>query len=201
MKRIYTLLAGALALASWAVSPPGPVIARAHFNQDGSVSLPVGYRHWSHVGTSLKTSGINVLDLSPIKTPELLHAYIEPSALAIFETIAKWPDGAQIVKEYSTIRTGEGCDPQTHLCETSFGKGIYEAQYDGLALMVKDSKRFPDAPGHWGYFTFGHKSPPYDSAAHLLSMNRCEFCHQKLASDTDYVVSRSHIGLAAKVPE
>ena len=201
MKQMYVVLAGVLALSSWAISPSQPNIARAHFNLDGSVSLPVGYRQWSHVGTSLKTSGVNVLDLSPIKTPELLHAYVEPSAMASFGTAATWPDGAQIVKEYSIVRTGNDCDAQTHVCKTSFGKGIYEARYDGLALMVKDSKRFPDAPGHWGYFTFGHKSPPYDSTAHLLPMNRCEFCHQKLASDTDYVVSRSHIGLAAKVPE
>ncbi len=205
MKQVAVVSIAVLAIAAWAdnsksvFSSAEPAILRAHFNPDGRVSLPVGYREWSHVGTSFKSGGINVLDLSQIETPELLHAYVEPTAMASFEASGKWPDGTQIVKEYSVIRTDKDCNAQTHVCETSFGKGIYEASYDGLALMVKDSKRFADAPGHWGYFTFGHKFPPYDSTAASLPTNRCGFCHQKLASDTDYVVSRAHIGLAARV--
>ena len=171
-------------------------ISRASFEQDGTVKLPVGYRHWSHVGTSIKSSGINVLDLSPVKSPVALDAYVEPSAIASFQKTGKWPDGTQIVKEYSDIRSGNGCDQKTLVCETSFGKSISESGYDGLAMMIKDSKRFRDAPGNWAYLSFGRKPPPYNSTAQALPRERCEFCHQRLASDTDYVVSRAHLGLA-----
>jgi hypothetical protein len=193
---LFTLFAAAvLVIAALSASSKDPTVARASFNTDGTLNLPVNYRQWSHVGTSFKLSGINVLDLSPIKSPELLHAYVEPSAMGRFQATAVWPDGTQIVKEYSAIRTGDGCDLQTHVCDTSFGKGIYEAKYDGLAMMVKDSERFPDAPGNWAYVSFGHKAPPYASAAMVLPKKRCQFCHQKLAADSDYVVSRAHIGL------
>jgi hypothetical protein len=187
-----------LIVAACAASSNDSAVARASFNADGSINLPLRYRQWSHVGTSFKLSGINVLDLSPIKSPELLEAYVEPSAMARFQADGIWPDGSQIVKEYSAIRTGNGCDQQTHICDTSFGDGIYEATYDGLAMMVKDAKRFPNAPGNWAYVSFGHKAPPYDSRARVLPTERCQFCHQKLATDTDYVVVRAHIGLMGR---
>ena len=64
-------------------------VVRATFTQDGSIELPVGYRQWSHVATSVKFKGINVLDGSPIKTPEVLDAYVEPSAMAAFQKTGK----------------------------------------------------------------------------------------------------------------
>ncbi len=63
-------------------------------------------------------------------------------------------------------------------------------------MMIKDQRRFPDAPGHWGYFSFGHKPQPYDNTAALMPPNRCVPCHVNLAADTDYVISRAHIGLS-----
>ena len=52
--------------ANASVSPKDLPVARATFIQDGSIVLPVGYREWSHVGTSVKFKGMNVLDGSPI---------------------------------------------------------------------------------------------------------------------------------------
>lgn len=171
-------------------------IARAVFSQDGSIELPVGYRQWFHVGTSVKLRGINVLDGSPITTPEVLDAYVEPSAMASFQKTGKWPDGAQIVKEYCAVKVENQNDDQTGM---SIRNGISEEHYDGLGMMVKDSKRFAGAPGNWGYFSFGHKLPPYDGIARERPLEQCASCHVRLASDTDYVVSRAHIGLAWRI--
>jgi len=93
-------------------------IVRANFMPDGGVELPVGYRGWTHVGTRLKPDGLSILDGQPLKIPEIMNAYVEPSAMAYFERTGTWPDGSQIVKEMSAIQTGEGCDPVTHICKT-----------------------------------------------------------------------------------
>jgi hypothetical protein len=182
-------------LISFARSEARVSIAVASFNADGGLNIPIGYRHWTHIGTRYKPIGVNILDGLPTKTPEILNAYVEPSALTAFDETGTWPDGAQIVKEFSTVRVGEGCDEKTALCSTTLGTGIFEAGYVGLGMMVKDAKRFPDSPGHWGYFSFGHKPPPYDSTAAIRPKQQCESCHIRLASDSDYVISRAHIGL------
>jgi Cytochrome P460 len=174
-------------------------VSRATFSRGGEVQLPLSYRQWVHVGTSVKFKGMNVLDGTPITSPEMLDAYVEPSAMAVFEKTGNWPDGAQIVKEYSAVQMDEGNEPQARISSTAFGSSIAQAHYDGLAMMVKDAKRFPNMPGNWAYFSFGHKPPPYDSTANVLPAEQCESCHIKLAADTDYVVSRAHIGLAWKI--
>ena len=156
-------------------------ILKAKFNADGSVNLPAGYRNWTHVGTRIKAIGINILDGLPTKGPELLNAYVEPSAMAAFEKTGTWPDGAQIVKEFSALKVDDDCDPTTAYCKGRFGEGVFEAGYVGLGMMVKDASRFPLATGNWGYFTSA-TSPlpmtrrrcqaPSNSARHVISIWR-----------------------------
>ncbi|HTV60861.1 MAG TPA: cytochrome P460 family protein [Verrucomicrobiae bacterium] len=172
-------------------------VLRAHFNSDGEVLLPQGYRQWVHVGTRINALGkLSILDGKPTTTPEVLDAYVEPHAFAAFQRTGKWPDGSQMVKEFAAVRIGDGCQPQTYLCTTEFGEGIFETGYIGLGMMVKDEKRFPTAPGHWAFFSFGHKPPPYDPVSPVRPASQCQSCHVRLASDTDFVISRAHIGLA-----
>jgi Cytochrome P460 len=171
-------------------------VTRAKFNADGSVDLPVGYRQWWHIGTRYKPVGTNILDFLPTKTPEIFNAYAEPKAMAVYQRTGKWPEGSQIVKEFSAVQIGENCDEKTSLCTTALGSGIYETGYIGLGMMVKDKQRFPSAPGNWGFFSFGHKPPPYDSTSLVRPEGQCASCHVALASDTDYVIAKAHIGLA-----
>lgn len=208
MKRLSSFFAGALiltglaTLAAYSATPPsstGPdlrAIAQANFNPDGSVNIPVGYRQWVHVGTRVKLDGINILDGKVPPTPEMFDTYVEPSAFAAYQKTGQWPEGAQLVKEFSAIRVGDGCDQTTRNCKTPFGGGIFQAGYVGLGMMVKGAKRFADVPGNWGYFEFGHKSPPYDATSMERPPAQCSGCHVAVASNTDYVVSLSHIGLA-----
>ena len=161
---------------------------------DGNVAmLPVGYRRWTHIGTRIKPIGVNILDGEMTETPEVFNAYVEPEAFVFHERTGLWPEGTRIVKEFSSVRVGEGCDSKTFLCASDLGTGIFESGFIGLGMMVKDSRRFASQPGHWGYFSFGHKPPPYDSMARPSS--HCGGCHVSLASGTDYVISRAHIGL------
>lgn len=196
-----SVLAGSLVVAAHSADPAfeaagTPTTVGAIFAANGDVDLPVGYRRWSHVGTRIKTDGISILDGKPLTVPEIMNAYVEPSALAAFQATGKWPDGTQIVKEVSTILTGDGCDDVTRICSKPIGNGIFQDSYMGLGMMVKDEKRFPGSPGHWGYFSFGHKPPPYDATSPARAPEQCSSCHVNLASDTDYVISRAHLGLA-----
>ena len=172
-----------------------PEIVRASFNADSTINIPTGYRQWMHIGTRYKPIGINILDGQQTKTPEIFNAYVEPTAFAAFQATGIWPDGAQLVKEFTAVRVGKGCDEKTMLCESPLGSGIFEAGYVGLGMMVKDAKRFPDGMGNWGYFSFGHKPPPYEKTSMVHSSQQCESCHIKLAADTDYVIKRAHAGL------
>ena len=173
-----------------------PPVTQATFNSDDSVNLPVRYREWSHVGTRYKPNHtLSILDNLPISTPEILNAYVEPKAMKAYQATGKWPEGSQIVKEFSSIKVDGDCDEKTGICATELGVGQFEAGYVGLGLMVKDSQRFPNAPGHWGFFHFGHKPPPYNRTARLLPDSQCAACHVRLASDSDFVITKAHIGL------
>ena len=175
-------------------SDSGVSVTRASFTEAGEARLPVGYRQWVHVGTRDNAKGkVSIIDGKPTKTPEVLNAYVEPGAFAAYQKAGKWPDGSQLVKEFSAVRV---CGGDTVFCTTQFGVGIFETGYIGLGMMVKDAKRFPDAPGHWGFFHFGHHPPPYDAVSAVRPAGQCSYCHVNLASDTDFVISRAHIGLS-----
>jgi Cytochrome P460 len=188
------------AAASWgAATPPSndgaPATSPALFNEDGSLQLPTGYRRWHHVGARVKTSGNSVLDGSKIVVPQLMNAYVEPAAFEIYRTIGKWPEGTRIVKEFSTIRTGQGCDTNSFICSTPYGFGVFEARFIGLGMMVKDSRRFPAETGHWGYFSFLLEGEHYGSVSPVRSRAQCSACHEAHAAASDYVFSNTHIGL------
>jgi Cytochrome P460 len=172
--------------------------SRAVFDADGRAHLPDGYRRWANVGTRYKASGRNILDGKPIVIPELMNTYVEPSALNHYKETGKWLDGAQIVKELSDVRVGKDCDTVTHICSSPIGPGIFQERYAGVGMMVKDAKRFPDAPGNWGYFGFLQEKSGYETVAEIRPQDQCASCHVRLASDTDYVISKAHLGLSAR---
>ncbi|MCA6108301.1 hypothetical protein [Bradyrhizobium cenepequi] len=82
---------------------------------------------------SRSVADINVLDRLPTKGPELLNAYVEPNAMAAFESTGRWADGTQIVNEFSALKTGAGCDPGTVYCKGGFGERVFETGCVGWA--------------------------------------------------------------------
>lgn len=170
---------------------------RAVFANGGNVRLPAGYRKWEHVGTRIKADGFSVLDGSRITVPQVMDAYVEPSAYDFFRKTGKWRDGTQIVKEYSLVKTGPECSTTSFVCATVFGRGVFEDHYAGLGMMIKDKKRFPTAAGNWGYFTFLPAGHIYQLSARARPRQQCSLCHENGAGETDYVFSKSHIGLLA----
>lgn len=80
----------------------------------------------------------------------------------------------------------------------------------GLEATVKDSKRFPDEPGNWAYFSFtGGGSPmmnpgsehggPLKATAKAFPTASCAACHQSSAAE-DMVFTQYYPVIRAAKP-
>ena len=139
------------------------------FNSAGELARPSGYREWIYIGTPLTPNDMNGGE-APF--PEFHSVYINPSAWAHYKRTGYFPDGTVVVKELLSVGSKAA----------SSGKGYFMGEFIGLETAVKDSKRFPDEPGSWAYFSFGH-SYPLAAEAKIQMAASCAACHQALAAD------------------
>ncbi len=166
-------------------------IVQASFNEDGSVNIPTGYRQWVFMGAPLTP---NALNGGEAPFPEFHNVYIEPSAFAAFEATGEFPEGTQIVKELTTVRSNNNAENGSS--QEVSGVGYFQGEFAGLELTVKDNDRFKDEPGGWAYFSFGHKSPPYEKTATAFPAESCNACHEASA-ETDFVFTQFYPVLRA----
>jgi len=145
------------------------------FSRDNSLNQPQGYRDWIYVGTPLTPNDMNDGE-APF--PEFHSVYINPSAWRAYQRTGAFPDGTVLVKELVSVGTKEA----------SSGKGYFMGEFIGLETAVKDSKRFPNEPGNWAYFSFGHSYPLAESAKAQATEN-CSSCHQARAAE-DFVFTQ-----------
>ena len=78
------------------------------------------------------------------------------------------------------------------------GRGYFQGKFQGLELSYKDTEKYPNEPGGWVYFSFGHKAPPYDATAKAFPAESCNACHQANA-ETDYVFTQFYPVLRAQM--
>lgn len=197
-KTIKSGLAIALTLST-ALSMPSTLgaqeIVRANFTTSGEVVRPEGYRQWVFVGAPLTP---NALNGGEAPFPEFHNVYVEPSAFLHYSQTGTWPEGAQIVKELTTIRENNN-DEETGASSEVSGVGYQQGEFSGLELTVKDNSRFADQPGGWAYFSFGHTSPPYAATASAFPADACNACHETNAAD-DFVFTQFYPVLRAAKP-
>ncbi len=170
---------------------PGPGVKLA-FNDLGQAALPKGYRHWVHTYTSWEAITTTILDGTVTKTPELHSVYVEPNTYRIFMKTGKWPEGALMVKEFSTTNTDpEACaGPPSYTCKLGTSTVIFPQERTGIGMMLKDSARYPKEPGGWAYFSFGHQAPPYQTVSSARGHAQCAQCHiDNVGLKDDYVWS------------
>ncbi len=187
-------LLSAAALAAFGVfcvvgvhaAPPADAKPHVEFAADGKLKRPEGYRKWIYVGTPLTPNDLNDGE-APF--PEFHAVYIDPDSFAHYEKTGEFRDGTVMIKEL--IGVGDH--------EATSGKGYFMANFTGLEAAIKDSKRFKDEPGHWAYFSFGHKYPLKKEVA-KNSVASCNKCHQDSAA-TDYVFSQYYPVLRAADPQ
>lgn len=176
-----SLVAGVAGFGLWQASTPSvqaqqPKAAPkplVEFTADGKVKQPVGYRKWVYLGTPVTPNDMNDGEAN---FPEFHNTYMDPESFSHVEQTGEYRDGTVIVKEMTAVGSKE---------QTS-GKGYFQGDFTGLEISIKDSKRFPNEPGNWAYFSYGHKYPlkaeaPKNGAA------SCNSCHENNA--TNFVFS------------
>ncbi len=170
MRKLLLLVAGGLVIAIvlWSrgrgvasvTAPEG-----AQFESDGKLARPVEYRRWIYV-----SSGFGMgYDPGPggDQYPAFTNGFVNPSSYEYFLGNGKWPDKTIFVlEEYSS--TSHGSINQ---------HGSYQQHLLGLAVEVKDEKRFPDK---WAYFNFGADAK--NASAVAPSRNACWQCHEQNAA-------------------
>lgn len=144
------------------------------FTPDGKAKQPVGYRDWVFIGAVVTPNDMNGGEAS---FPEFHNVYMDPESFAYAEKHGEYRDGTVIVKELLSV----GSKVQ------SSGNGYFEGEFTGLEMSIKDSKRFPDEPGNWAYFSFGHHYPLKAEIAKNAAVS-CNSCHEQNA--TDFVFSQ-----------
>jgi hypothetical protein len=160
--------------------------APVEFTADGKLKQPVGYRKWVYIGTPLTPNDMNGGEAS---FPEFHEVYMDPESFVHYEKTGKFRDGTVLVKELSSVGSKEAPS----------GKGYFQGEFTGLETAIKDSKRFPDEPSHWAYFSFGHKYPLKKEVS-KNSVAACAQCHDDNASKTDFVFSQYYPVLRAAAP-
>lgn len=151
------------------------------FTPEGKVKQPLAslYRKWIYVGTPLTPNDMNDGEAS---FPEFHAVYIDPISYAHLEKTGEYPDGTVIVKELSSVGSKEA----------SSGKGYFMGDFTGLEISIKDSVRYKDEPGNWGYYSFGHKYPLKAEAA-MNSAASCNSCHEKNAANNPENMSKDWV--------
>lgn len=169
-----------------------------NFNAKGELMQPTGYREWVFVGTPLTPNDMNN---GKAPFPEFHAVYIDPDSWAHWKKTGKFREGTILVKELISV----GSKAATS------GKGYFMGEYLGLEATIKNSKRFPDEPGNWAYFSFTsggspmmnpdapmHGGPLKESAA-AFPAAACNACHDASAGD-DWVFTQYYPVLSAAKP-
>jgi hypothetical protein len=176
------------------ISAAADGVVEAKFAEDGKVMIPNKWREWVYIGTPLTP---NALNDGAAPFPEFHNVYIEPTAFAHWVKTGTFANGTQIVKELVLVRENDN-DEDGSTQEVS-GIGYFQGKFQGLELTIKDTARFPDEPGGWVYYSFGHHAPPYAQTAAAFPTESCNACHQGNAAD-DFVFTQFYPVLSAAKP-
>lgn len=175
----------ALTASSTPTSNAAESTAFFFFNSDGELVRPEGYREWVYVGTPLTPNELNPPE-APF--PEFHNVYIDPESWAHYKATGEFRDGTILVKELVSV----GSNVATS------GNGFFMGDFSGLEATTKSSELFPDEPGHWAYFSFGHSLPLAESAEPFPA-GSCNACHEASAAE-DFVFTQYYPVLRAATP-
>jgi hypothetical protein len=136
-----------LAAAAWSFdhAKSEEQVNRARFAADGSATRPIEWRQWVHVGTRYKPIGLNILDQKLTKTPEILNAYVEPGAMAVYKQTSQWPEGTQIIKEFTAVQADRDAIPRPSFAAPSSEMEFMRAAIWGLAIWSRTRSAFPSS--------------------------------------------------------
>lgn len=150
-------------------------IGAAVYNDKGELLLPEGFRKWVFIGAPLTPNGLNG---GKAGFPEFHHVYVNPDAFAVYQRTGVFPEGTVIAKELVLLKKGKYKDGSY---DAPSGRGFFAGTWNGMDVMVKDSKRYKETNG-WGFYNFGHHAPPYLKTATAAPVESCGGCHEANAA-------------------
>ena len=191
-------VAAAIAFLGHAPLHAGEMSYTPKFNADGELQLPEGavWRKWVFIGTPLTP---NALNGGEAPFPEFHIVYMDPESYAHYEKTGKFREGTVLAKELTRVRAPEGANEDGSTNEVS-GTGYFMGEYSGLEITIKSKELYPDEPGHWAYYTFGHKPQPYNATAKRQAVDACNACHEASAAE-DFVFTQFYPVLRAAKPK
>ena len=168
------------------------------WNDKGELLLPKDHiwREWLYVG-SLVTP--NALNDGEAPFPEHHMVYIDPVSWAHYKKTGKFREGTVLAKELTRVRAPEGANKDGSTDEVS-GTGYFMGDYSGFEITIKSKKLYPNEPGNWAYYTFGHKPEPYNATAKKQPAEACSACHETSAAE-DFVFTQFYPVLRAAKPK
>ena len=167
------------------------------FTSDKQLKLPEGkiWREWLYVG-GLVTP--NALNDGEAPFPEHHIVYIDPVSWAHYKKTGEFREGTVIAKELTRVRAPDGANENGSTDEVS-GTGYFMSEYSGFEITIKSKKLYPDEPGNWAYYTFGHQPEPYNPTATRQPAEACNACHEAAAAE-DFVFTQFYPVLRAAKP-
>ncbi|MBX9896017.1 MULTISPECIES: cytochrome P460 family protein [unclassified Nitrosomonas] len=194
MLQLKKTLLGGIAPVLLSIALASPVIAsdahHAHgkdhnfgrFTKDNLLLTPKDYREWIFVGAPVTPNDMNE---GKAAFPEFHNVYIDPTSWNHWKKTGQFRDGTVIVKELVGVGTKEA--PSGH--------GYFPGEYNGIAAMVKDSKRYPDRPGNWAFFGF----ESYEAKNGAIQADEaCAACHKENAAQDMVFIQYYPVLRAAK---
>ena len=152
------------------------------FTDSNELVRPDGYRQWVYVGTPLTPNELNPPEAA---FPEFHSVYIDPGSYRHYMDTGTFRDGTVLIKELASVGSTQAVS----------GNGYFMGDFVGLEATIKSSERFPDEPGNWAYFSFGHAYPLADTAE-AFATTACNACHASSAAD-DFVFTQYYPVLRA----
>ena len=150
------------------------------------MNRPEGYREWIFVGAPVTPHDLNN---GKAAFPEFHNVYIDPDSYVQYKKTGIFPNGSTFVKELVSVGTKKAVS----------GNGYFQGEYIGLEVAVKDSEKFPEAPGNWAYFSFTDPMVPIMNIATISPESACNACHKANAAE-DWVFTQYYPVLRAAKP-
>ena len=183
-------------------SDPGPAGAQdrtytPEFTGDKQLKIPEGkiWREWTFVGTPLTPNALNGGQAS---FPEFHIVYIDPVSWEHYKKTGEFREGTILAKELTRVRAPDGANEDGSTDEVS-GTGYFMGEYSGFEITIKSKRLYPDEPGNWAYYTFGHQPEPYNPTAKTQPAEACNACHEAAAAE-DFVFTQFYPVLRAAKP-
>jgi hypothetical protein len=186
-----TLMLGAVAILTLAGKKVEAAASKPAYTSEGRLILPKGYRSWVFIGAPLTPNGLNN---GKAGFPEFHNVYVEKENLETYWKTGRFPEGTVIVKELLLVRNPTNPDGST---SEASGRGYFEGAFNGMDVMVKDSKKYAKTNG-WGFYNFGHHTLPYEATSKEASREECAGCHIAGAGKTDLTWVQFYPVLSAK---